>query len=109
MAMLGGLFGINGDGKVSCMDKVVSYGCGGRSWRRRPVSAGMPCFTQNARFCDPAGREAEEDIFVQVERAVNLLISGLDEEKLRKMDLSRRHEALIDAGLNPEVYAYLDN
>lgn len=107
MAMLGGMFGINGDGKVSCMEKVVGYGFSGRSWGRRRRGAAAECFAGRAHNAYPAGREVEDDLFTAVERSVNLIIAGLDENDLRAMNSWDRWDALEEAGLDPEDYDYL--
>lgn len=106
MGMVGGLFGINGDGKLSCMDKVVGYGVVGRSWQNRRRSAGSEYFARRAHSADPAGDEA---ICAQVGCAVKLIIAGLHEDALRAMDDQSRWEALEQAGLDPEEYDYLEN
>lgn len=107
MAMLGGMFGINGDGKVSCMEKVVGYGFSGRGWANRRRGAAAECFASRSHGAYPAGREVDDDIFTAVERSVSLIIAGLDEEDLRAMNAYDRWEALEDAGLDPEEYDYL--
>ena len=107
MAMLGGMFGINGDGKVSCMEKVVGYGFSGRSWVCRRRGAAAECFAGRAHNAYPAGREVEDDLFTAVERSVNLIIAGLDENDLRAMNSWDRWDALEEAGLDPEDYDYL--
>jgi hypothetical protein len=107
MAMLGGMFGINGDGKVSCMEKVVGYGFSGRSWASRRRGAAAECFAGRAHNAYPAGREVEDDLFTEVERSVNLIIAGLDENDLRAMNSWDRWDALEEAGLDPEDYDYL--
>ena len=107
MAMLGGMFGINGDGKVSCMEKVVGYGFSGRSWGSRRRGAAAECFAGRAHNASPAGREVEDDLFTAVERSVNLIIAGLDENDLRAMNSWDRWDALEEAGLDPEDYDYL--
>jgi hypothetical protein len=107
MAMLGGMFGINGDGKVSCMEKVVGYGFSGRSWGSRRRGAAAECFAGRAHNAYPAGREVEDDLFTAVERSVNLIIAGLDENDLRAMNSWDRWDALEEAGLDPEDYDYL--
>ena len=107
MAMLGGMFGINGDGKVSCMEKVVGYGFSGRSWGSRRRGAAAECFAGRAHNAYPAGREVEDDLFTAVERSVNLIIAGLDENDLRAMNSWDRWDALEEAGLDPEDYVYL--
>lgn len=107
MAMLGGLFGINGDGKVSCMEKVVGYGFSGRRWGSHRRGAGAECFAGRSHRAAPAGRDVDEDVFAVVERSVNLIIAGLDENDLRAMNAYDRWEALEDAGLDPEEYDYL--
>lgn len=107
MAMFGGIFGINGDGKVSCMEKVVGYGfSGGRRVNRR--GAASESFARRAHSTYPTGREVDDDIFTAVERSVNLIIAGLDEGDLRSMNPYDRWEALEDAGLDPEDYSYLE-
>ena len=107
MAMLGGMFGINGDGKVSCMEKVVGYGFSGRSWGSRRRGAAAEGFAGRAHNAYPAGREVEDDLFTAVERSVNLIIAGLDENDLRAMNSWDRWDALEEAGLDPEDYDYL--
>lgn len=107
MAMLGGMFGINGDGKVSCMEKVVGYGFSGRSWGSRRRGAAAECFAGRAHNAYPAGREVEDDLFTAVERSVNLIIAGLDENDLRAMNSWDCWDALEEAGLDPEDYDYL--
>ena len=107
MAMLGGMFGINGDGKVSCMEKVVGYGFSGRSWGSRRRGAAAECFAGRAHNAYPAGREVEDDLFTAVERSVNLIIAGLDENDLRAMNSWDRWDALEEAGRDPEDYDYL--
>lgn len=107
MAMLGGMFGINGDGKVSCMEKVVGYGFSGRSWGSRRRGAAAECFAGRAHNAYPAGREVDDDLFTAVERSVNLIIAGLDENDLRAMNSWDRWDALEEAGLDPEDYDYL--
>lgn len=107
MAMLGGMFGINGDGKVSCMEKVVGYGFSGRSWGSRRRGAAAECFAGRAHNAYPAGREVEDDLFTAVERSVNLIIAGLNENDLRAMNSWDRWDALEEAGLDPEDYDYL--
>ena len=107
MAMLGGMFGINGDGKVSCMEKVAGYGFSGRSWGSRRRGAAAECFAGRAHNAYPAGREVEDDLFTAVERSVNLIIAGLDENDLRAMNSWDRWDALEEAGLDPEDYDYL--
>lgn len=108
MAMLGGIFGINGDGKVSCMEKVVGYGFSGHSWASRRRGAAAEYFAGRSHNACPAGREVDDDIFTAVERSVNLIIAGLDENDLRSMNAYDRWEALEDAGLDPEDYDYLE-
>lgn len=107
MAMLGEIFGINGDGKVSCMEKVVGYGFSGRSWASRRRGAAAECFAGRSHSACPAGTEVDDDVFTAVERSVNLIIAGLDERDLRAMSTWDRWEALEDAGLDPEDYDYL--
>lgn len=109
MAIFGGMFGINGDGKMSCPEKVVGYGFSGRSWGNRRTGAGAECFASRSHRTVPAGREVDEDVFAAVERSVNLIIAGLDEENLRAMNPYDRWDALEDAGLDPEDYGYLDD
>jgi hypothetical protein len=106
MAMFGGMFGINGDGKLSCMDKVVGYGFSGRSRKRR--SAGAEYFASQACSA-PVCYAPDEDIVAEVSRAVKLILAGLSEDTLRDMDDYQRWEALEDAGLDPLEYDYLDN
>lgn len=107
MAMLGGLFGINGDGKVSCMEKVVGYGFSGRGCGNRHRGAASESFARRSHSACPAGRGVDDDIFVAVERSVNLIIAGLDESDLRAMSAWDRWDALEEAGLDPEDYDYL--
>ena len=107
MAMLGGMFGINGVGKVSCLEKVVGYGFSGRSWGSRRRGAAAECFAGRAHNAYPAGREVEDDLITAVERSVNLIIAGLDENDLRAMNSWDRWDALEAAGLDPEDYDYL--
>ena len=110
MGMMRGFFGINGDGKFSCTDKVVGYGFTGRGWKKRR-SAGAEHFAARAHGSHRmgwSGREEEDDIFAEVGRAVKLILAGLDEETLRDMDEFDRWEALEDAGLDPEEFDYLD-
>lgn len=107
MAMLGGMFGINGDGKVSCMEKVVGYGFSGRRWGSGRRGAAAECFARRAHNACPAGREVDDDLFTAVERSVNLIIAGLDENDLRSMSSWDRWDALEEAGLDPEDYDYL--
>ena len=107
MAMLGGMFGINGDGKVSCMEKVVGYGFSGRSWGSRRRGAAAECFAGRAHNAYPAGREVEDDLFTAVERSVHLIIAGLDENDLRAMNSCARWDALEADGLDTEDYDYL--
>jgi hypothetical protein len=106
MAMFGGMFGINGDGKLSCMDKVVGYGFSGRSRKRR--RAGAEYFASQS-YSSPVCYAPDEDIVAEVSRAVKLILAGLSEDALRDMDDYQRWEALEDAGLDPLEYDYLDN
>lgn len=112
MGLFGGMFGINGDGKFSCAERVVSYAVvhtpvkrGGRRALGAQFFANKPC---GATWAGKTHREEADDIFVEVERSVNLIIAGLNEDELRSMDAYDRREALEDAGLDPDVYGYLD-
>ena len=113
MAMFGGWIGINGDGKVSCAEKVMGYGFSNRPWGRRSRGAGSEYFASRSHsaaasaWTGPVGAEADDEVFTQVERSVNLVISGLDVDELRAMSAWDRWEALEDAGLDPEDYDYL--
>ena len=109
MGMMRGIFGCNGDGKFSCMDKVIGYGFTGRGWKNNR-SASAEAFAARAHSNARLGwscRE-EEDIFAEVGRAVKLILAGLDEASLRDMDEFDRWEALEEAGLDPEEFDYLD-
>lgn len=114
MGLFGGIYGINGDGKVSCAEKVVSCAyIGGAATRRSRAAAA--CFATENIYDDcrsvwAAGREREvdDDVFTQVERSVNLIIAGLQEDDLRSMDRPTRRAALEEAGLDPEEYSYLE-
>ena len=109
MGMVGSIFGINGDGKLSCMDKVVGYGFASRSWKNRRRGAGAEYFASRAHRADPAGRAGDEAICAQVGCAVKLIIAGLHEDALRAMDDQSRWEVLEQAGLDPEEYDYLED
>jgi hypothetical protein len=111
MGMMRGIFGMNGDGKFGCMDKVVGYGFTGLSRKRKFRGAAAESFAHRAHGnCRTAwiGGEDEDDIFTRVGGTVKLILAGLDEEALRDMDEFHRWEALADAGLNPEEFDYLD-
>lgn len=104
MAMFGGMFSINGDGKISCMEKVM--GCG---WGNRRRGVGSEYFASRSHNAYPAGREVDDAVFDEIARSVNLIICGLDADDLRKMGQFERYEALVDAGLDPEDYDYLED
>ena len=106
MGLFGGMFAINGDGKISCVDKVVGYGFSGRSRKRRSASAEY--FASQA-CSSPVCYAPDEDIVAEVGRAVQLILAGLSENTLRDMDEDQRWEALEDAGLDPTEFDYLGN
>ena len=110
MGMMRGIFGVNGDGKFSCMDKVLGYGFTGCGWKKHR-SAGTECFasrSHSAYGSGWSGGEEEDDIFTEVGRAVKLIIAGLDEDILRDMDEFDRWEALEKAGIDPEEFDCFD-
>lgn len=105
MGMVGGLFGIHGDGKFSYMDKVVGYGFAGRSRKNRRWGAGAECFAGRAHR---AGSISDEAVCAQIGCTVKLIIAGLQEDALRAMDDQSRWEALEQAGLDPADFDYLE-
>ena len=109
MDMMRGFFGMNGDGKFSCMDKVVGYGFTGLS-RGKRRSAGSESFARCAHSSRPSwsGREEEDHIYAEVGMTVKLIIAGLDENALRDMDEFDRWEALEKAGIDPEEFDCFD-
>lgn len=106
LAMVGGIFGINGDGKLSCMDKVMGFGFSGRTRKQRRRSAGAEYFARRSCWGTPAGQD-DEAVCAQVGCAVKLIIAGLHEDALREMDDRDRCQALEQAGLDPEEFEYL--
>lgn len=104
MAMLGGMFGINGDGKLGCADKVVGYSVVHTPMGRRGRKGlGAQFFAREAYAVCRAQKEEQDEIFAEVGRSVNLIIAGLNEQELRNMDTFQRREALEDAGLDPDL------
>lgn len=107
MGMVGGIFGFNGDGKFSCMDKVMGYGFSGRTRKQRRRSAGAEYFARRSCWSTPAGQSDDEAVCAQVGCAVKLIIAGLHEDALREMDTQDRCQVLAQAGLDPEEFDYL--
>lgn len=113
LAMIGSMFGINGDGKMSCVEKVIGYGFGDSAWRRRR-GAGAEQFASRAHrggrnvWAAEADAAAQDEVFLAVGRSVQLIIAGLNENTLRDMDAAARCEALEGAGLDPDAFDYLD-
>lgn len=105
LGMIGGIFGIHGDGRLDCMDKVV--GVAGHSRRQTRRSAGAEYFARRSYWRAPTGLSDDEAICAQVGCTVKLIIAGLQEDDLRQMDDQDRSLALEQAGLDPEEYAYL--
>ena len=107
LTMVGGIFDINGDGKFSCMDRVVGYGFSSRTRKQNRRSAGAESFARRSHWSAPAGCGDDEAVCAQVGCAVKLIIAGLHEDALREMDARDRWDVLEQAGLDPEEFAYL--
>lgn len=107
MGMIGSIFGINGDGKFSCLDGVVGYGFSGRTRKQNRRRAGAEYFARQSCWAAPAGPSDDDVICAQVGCAVKLIIAGLHEEALREMGDRERWQALEQAGLDPEEFEYL--
>ena len=107
LGMIGSILGFNGDGKFSCMDKVVGYGFTGRTRKQTRRSAGSEYFARRSYWNAPVGANDDEAVCAQVGCAVKLIIAGLHEDALREMDDRERCQTLEQAGLDPEEFDYL--